>query len=487
MNINVLNKYPTECRSLFFSQSCFNFVFYGIKSIFILFIIGNYNLSENVAISILATYMVASYATSIFGGWIADSILGIRVTIFLGGVLQTLGLGILLIPGIEPFYISLSLLSLGTGLLKPALSTAVGATFTDPSDSRKDGAYSAFYIAMNFGSLTGPLCLGVFSQIFDGYEASIILSLFVSLLTIFYILKKIILKQEIQMPLLVKAKSKKWAMSLTVAILSTVCLTIFLLIRFHEFVGGLLGVIAIGSLIYFAQTLIYATPSERKGMLSIIPYIVLFAFFCSLFEQEGNSILLFFEKAVDRNLFGFKIPSPLLLSLGPVFVLLAGPFIASFLEKLSLIIPKNDGMLKLGIGFGLVAISFFILSLSCFTLNLASPIWVIGAIFIQTLGELFIVPVGFSNVSKLSPKRFRTLMMSFWLMAIAYGNYFAGFIAQFSLSEEPINESSPESYFNFFISLGIPSLLVALLLITYFIVKTFRGLRLEIMKKLAAD
>lgn len=477
-----LNKYPAECRSIFASQSAFNFIFYGIKSVFLFFVVDHFQLPENIAISILATFLAASYATSIMGGWIADVLVGIRSTILLGGILQTVGVYLLLTQEIEIFYMSLALLSLGTGLLKPALSAAVGASFSDPKDHRKDGAYSTFYIAMNFGSLVGPAVLGILGQELESHMASIFLCMVVSSLAVFYIFKSMVAGHPLDIPLRSSFTNQYVVWAVVGSILLFSFVLTYLFIRFHESIGGILGLIAVGTLLYFARTLYRANPAERKSIALIIPYILLFTFFCALFEQEGNSILLFFEKAVDRHIFGIEIPSPLLLSLGPIFVLLCGPFTSIVLEKISFQTAKGDGMLKLGIGFVLVSLSFILLSISCMGSGLTSPLWIICAILVQTLGELFIVPVGYSNVSKLSPQRFKTVMMSFWLMAIAYGNYFAGFIAQFSLAGEPPIGSSSSSYFVFFINLAIPALIVGAGLIGYFFMKNMSSLGLQFGK-----
>jgi POT family proton-dependent oligopeptide transporter len=116
-----------------------------------------------------------------------------------------------------------------------------------------------------------------------------------------------------------------------------------------------------------------------------------------------------------------------------------------------------------------------ILALGCAqTSSLVSPLWVGSAIFLQTIAELLIVPIGFSNISKLAPPRFRSIMMSFWLMAIAYGHYFGGFIAQFSLKDLWVSGDSLEHYYAFFWNLAIMPSIVGLLLLVYSYIKGTR-------------
>jgi POT family proton-dependent oligopeptide transporter len=218
-----------------------------------------------------------------------------------------------------------------------------------------------------------------------------------------------------------------------------------------------MGIIALGSFIYLGKVFYECNRQERADVLMILLYILIFTFFCSLFEQAGSSLMLFFEKAVDRQVLGIEFPSSTLFSLGSIFVIICSPLVMMFCERVLEKDKPVDGLVKIMIGFLFVSLSFFILMLSCWQeKGLVSPFWVGGALLIQTIGELLIVPIGFANVSKLSPPRFQSIMMSFWLMAIAYGSYFSGFIARSSLVEgSASSEISLEHYRHFFYNLGL--------------------------------
>ncbi|MBY0292640.1 MAG: hypothetical protein K2W92_05055, partial [Alphaproteobacteria bacterium] len=94
-------------------------------------------------------------------------------------------------------------------------------------------------------------------------------------------------------------------------------------------------------------------------------------------------------------------------------------------------------------------------------------------------GELLIVPIGYSNISKLSPPRLRSVMMSFWLMAIAYGNYLSGFIAQFSLNEPLPSESSLDHYQTFFLCLAAAPCIISILLFAFYHIKQPKALEAQ--------
>lgn len=444
----LFKKYPHGFQSLFTTQVFFNFSFYGLKAIFVLYIMTQYSLPESEAIGVFATLMALSYATSIIGGWISDQGLGIKNTIIIGGMLQSLGIACLMFPSRELCYLALAFISLGSGFYKPNLSSSVGMLFENPQDPQKDKAYSTFYIAMNLGSMVAPILCGFVSKTYGGYYNSLLLIIVTLIGGAYLFYKDVDFKQQreasFKLPFLTHPTSLGGLVFILLGLF-------YFLFRYHAVFSHLISFIAIGSLIYLGMIAIQSTPQERKNILKIVLYITLFALFCALFEQAGSSLMLFFEKAVDRSLFGLEIPSTVLLALGPIFVLFCSPLVLLFYTH---VLEKNqpmDAAIKFSIGFILTGFSFAILALSCYTNNgLISPLWVIGSILIQTVGELFIVPIGFSTISKLAPPRLRGVMMSFWLMAIAYGHSIGGFIAQFSVDHSITSDASLPHYQAFF-------------------------------------
>jgi len=463
MKLNFFKRYPEGFSGLFLAQAFYIFSFYGLKSIFVLYMIYQFSLSEKEAISLYASFMALSYLCSLIGGWIADKSLGIKHTLYLGGCLQICGVLCLIFFVPSMCFIGLAFISLGSGFFKPNLSTAVGMLFEDPKDPKKDKTYSAFYMAMNLGAFIAPLLCGFIGRRYGWHYGLGLFILSVSSgLYFFHTQSNFNHKKETFI-----SESDFLSNPFFVAMFLIFLLSLlYFLFQYRDSFDHLMGIIALGSFIYLGKIIYKCNRQERRDVLTILLYILFFTFFCSLFEQAGSSLILFFEKVVDKRIMGIEFPSSTLFSLAPIFVLILSPLLMMFCEK---VLEKNkplDGLFKVMIGFLFVSFSFFILMLGCWQKkSLVSPFWVVGAILIQTIGELWIVPVGFSNVSKLSPPRFRSVMMSFWLMAIAYGSYFSGFIARFSLVEREVSSDiSLEYYRHFFFSLGLMPLGVVFLL-----------------------
>ena len=470
MKLNFFKRCPAGFSGLFLTQVFYIFSFYGLKSIFVLYAISQFSFSEKEAVSLYATFMALSYVCSMIGGWIADKSLGIKHTLYLGGCLHISGVLCLMFSAQQMCFAGMALISLGSGFFKPNLSTAVGMLFENPKDPKKDKTYSAFYMAMNLGSFIAPLLCGFIGRRYGWHYG---LGLFVisvsSGLYFFHTKSNFKHKKEIFI-----SESDLLSNAFFVGILLVVLLSlIYFLFQYRDSFDHLMGIIALGSFIYLGKVFYECNRQERADILMILLYILIFTFFCSLFEQAGSSLMLFFDKTVDRHILDIEFPSSTLFSLGSIFVIICSPLLMMFCERVLEKDKPMDGLVKVMIGFLFLSLSFFILMLGCWQeKGLVSPFWVGGALLIQTIGELLIVPIGFSNVSKLSPPRFRSVMMSFWLMAIAYGSYFSGFIARSSLIQgSASSEISLEHYRHFFFGLGLMPLGASLLL---FILYGFR-------------
>ncbi len=463
MDTNNLKRHLTDFSSIYITQAIFTGCFYGIRAIFILYATLQFSLDEAEAISLFATFMILCYGTSLIGGYIADKGWGVKNTIMLGGVFSGLGLSLILFPLQDLFFLGLALTALGSGFIKPNIAASIGLLFEDPRDPRKDGVYSALYIAMNFGNLIAPIICGFVGKTY-GWHYGVTLLSAVFMGAVYFVYKTMHLHSSYKEDLCISRS--KLLMSITLLIV-----LLYLLFKYQESLHGLMGVVTCGSIVYLGRIFYQCNAEERRDVLSIIGYILLFALFCALYEQAGTSLMLFYEKAVDREVMGTVIPSSAFLSLDPLFVLLCGPFLlflsTKYVEKTT---PMN-GFVKTGWGFLGIAASFGILALSTLQRDVSSIplIWVVGAFFIQTIGELWVAPISFSKISQHAPMRYKSIMMSFWQMAIAYGHYFAGFIAQFSLSSPtPLSiDNSFDQYQSFFLYLTVLASCVGLSLLLY--------------------
>src|SRR3954471_7874958 len=145
--------HPRGLQTLFFTEMWERFSYYGMRAILILFMTasvaaGGLGWDAKRSATVYGLYTAGVYFTAIPGGWIADRLLGLRRAVLVGGILIALGHYALALNMRPFFYAGLVLIVMGTGLLKPNISSIVGQLYA-PDGARRDAGFSIFYMGIN--------------------------------------------------------------------------------------------------------------------------------------------------------------------------------------------------------------------------------------------------------------------------------------------------------------------------------------------------
>jgi POT family proton-dependent oligopeptide transporter len=160
--------HPIGLSTLFFTEMWERFSYYGMRAFLVLYMVGKAeeggrDMSDASAGVVMALYTSSVYLLSLPGGWIADRFLSQRRAVTYGGIGIMLGNALLALPVEGLFYPGLGVIAVGTGLLKPNISTIVGQLY-GPDDPRRDAGYTIYYMGINIGALVAPLACGFFAQ-----------------------------------------------------------------------------------------------------------------------------------------------------------------------------------------------------------------------------------------------------------------------------------------------------------------------------------
>ena len=155
--------HPRGLSTLFFTEMWERFSYYGMRAFLILYMVHALGFDDKHAGAVYGTYTGSVWFAAIFGGIIADRWLGQYRSVLLGGIIIALGHFTLAFKALPLFYTGLSLIVIGTGLLKPNVSTLVGSLY-EQGDARRDAGFSIFYMGINLGAFIGPLVAGYFAQ-----------------------------------------------------------------------------------------------------------------------------------------------------------------------------------------------------------------------------------------------------------------------------------------------------------------------------------
>jgi POT family proton-dependent oligopeptide transporter len=394
---------------------------------------------ERRAATIYGIYTMAVYLAGIPGGWLADRVLGHYRAVLIGGIIIAAGHFSMAVPGLPFFYFGLGLIVIGTGLLKPNVSSMVGSLYTR-DDKRRDAGFSLFYMGINLGAFIAPLICGWLGQTANWHLGFAAAGFGMIIGLIQYVAgRKYLTPVSQEEPIQATAAATGTAPQ-TDGVAPNRALT--------------------------------GTDWARIGAIGILTLFALL--FWAGFEQAGSSLTLFADRATRLSVFGWQFPSSWFQSVEPLFVILFSPVFAWLWLRLAKANKEPSSPAKFTLGLFFLSLSFALIIPAAVAFDSGrgrvSPWWLIGLYFLQMVGELCLSPVGLSMVTKLSPARLVGLMMGVWFFATAMGNYVAGWIAGF-LQDRAFSDVFHAAFLN----LVIATVILAALIIP--IKKLMRGVK----------
>ena len=402
--------HPRGLSTLFFTEMWERFSYYGMRAFLMLYMVapvamGGLGLADRDAASIYGTYTGSAWAAAILGGIVADRFLGQYRTVLVGGILIAAGHFTLAFKALTTFYAGLALIALGTGLLKPNVSTLVGSLYPR-GDARRDAGFSIFYMGINLGAFLGPIIAGYLAQRVDWHVGFAAAGVGMTLGLVQYVIGRARLKEAVAR----LGQQPTEATADTSAARRT------------------------------AETSRGFSADEWKRIGAIFIFFVAAVFFWGAYEQAGSTLNLFADRHVRLETMGFAIPSSWFQSVQPILVIILAPIFGWLWLRLGSREPSVPAKFALGLMF--MGLSFAVLipagAMASSEGIRVSPWWLIAAYFISELGELCVSPVGLSAVTKLAPLRIVGVMMGVWFLSNAFGNKLAGWAAGF-FSSMPLN------------------------------------------------
>ena len=455
--------HPRGLTTLFFTEMWERFSYYGMRALLTIFMTtaavnGGLGFSDKNAAVVYGTYTMSVYLLCILGGYLADNFIGSRKAVLWGGIVIAAGHYSMAIHAIPTFFIGLGLVAVGTGLLKPNISTMVGGLYP-PADDRRDAGFSIFYMGINLGALLASIVCGYLAQ-GEGWKNTLSgwgldpttswhwafgaagVGMTFGLFT--YIRRAGTLAHVGHAPS-ATTDGRPWGKLLLVALASLVLIGVMIAADYYKWIVIALFVAQIGAVLFFALR-----PGEdNKRMAAILVFFIAAQIFWAIFEQAGSSMTLFADRLTNNRVFGWEFPSSWWQSVNSAWVIALAPVFAWAWIKLGAKQPSSPA--KFAFGLVLVSLSFvwMIPAARLTAEGKVSPLWLLGLYFLQTAGEMFLSPVGLSTMTKLASARLVGLVMGIWFLAAALGNKLAGVLAGDFQSE------SPAALANFFLTQAI--------------------------------
>ncbi len=475
--------HPKGLMTLFFTEMWERFSYYGMRALLILFMTtavfeGGLGFDDKTSGAIYGLYTMGVYLLALPGGWLADRLFGLKQSVWYGGIIIALGHFTMALPGVvklfsssevekvalstfdtNSFFLGLILIVLGTGLLKPNISSIVGQLYPAGS-SKRDAGFSIFYMGINIGGFIAPIICGTLAT-YDWHLGFGVAGLGMVFGLIQYRLTSNTLVGLGDKPLFLseaeKSGNKKLKIntSIILAVLAVVVAILFtgvVPIDVSAIAGASGTVIAIVAFGFLGYVMAFGGLDKAdRNKVGVIAILFLFsAMFWSGFEQAGSTLNLFGERFTDRMVLGWEIPASYFQSINSLFIIIFAPFFGALWVWLGRRNLEPSSPLKFTFGLILLGVGFLIMYFAAKIAasgDLAAPTWLIMTYMIHTFGELSLSPVGLSLVTKLAPKNYGGQMMGIWFLSVALGNLFAGLIAgEASGGSEEALAQMPDQY-----------------------------------------
>ena len=444
--------HPRGLTTLFFTEMWERFSYYGMRALLMLFMVktaadGGLGMDTKSAAAIYGTYTMSVYLLSILGGFIADNFIGSRRAVLFGGIVIATGHFAMALNSSSTFFTGLVLIALGTGLLKPNISTMVGALYS-PTDVRRDAGFSIFYMGINVGAFLAPLLTGYLAQS-AGWKTQLVswglnpahswhwgfaaAGVGMTLGLVVYVLQRDRLAHVGNAPEPTPDGSRPWGKLGLVALASLALIaTMKASDTYPVLIYGIFA-LQIVAVLFFA----FRPDQDSKRLAAILVFFIAAEIFWAIFEQTGSTISLFADRLTRNEVFGYAFPSSWWQSVNSIWVILLAPIFALLWIRLGSRQPSSPMKFVLGLLF--VALSFVLMvpAAKLTAEGRIGPVWLVGLFFLQTAGEMLLSPVGLSTMTKLAPQRLVGLVMGIWFLAAALGNKLAGVLAGEFKSEDP--------------------------------------------------
>ena len=424
--------HPKGLYMLFFAEMWERFSYYGMRALLIFYLTKHWLFDDGKSNLIYGAYTSLVYITPVLGGYLADRYLGQRKAVLFGDILLMCGHFLMAVEGvggqddptINVFWTALAFIIVGSGFLKANISVMVGQLYK-LTDTRRDGAYTIFYMGINLGAAVGTILVGYLGETVGwGYGFGLAgIGMLAGLIV--FVLGKKTLRGAGEAPRALPS-GREWTIyGIGIAAVAV----IWALVQYQDVIQALLIVSGLGLLGYVLFQAFKLDREPRQRIFAILFLIALNPLFWGLFEQAGGSLNLYTDRFVDRA----GVPATLFQSINPIYIIILAPMFAGLWVALGKRGLEPSAPAKFALALFQVGLGFLVFVWGANAVGTAAmtPVIFVFLIYLlHTTGELCLSPVGLSAMNRLAPSFMASLIMGAWFYMTAVGNFVAGKIGE---------------------------------------------------------
>ena len=463
-------QWPRQIPYIIASEACERFSFYGMRNILTPFLMTALLLSipeelrGTMAKDVFHSFVIGVYFFPLLGGWIADRFFGKYNTILWLSLIYCVGHAFLAIfeHSIQGFYTGLFLIALGSGGIKPLVSSFMGDQFDQTNKTLAQKAFDLFYFTINFGSFFASLSMPLLLKYYGAAVAFGIPGVLMFIATVFFWLGR---KRYVHMPpepknphgflpvirtaLLTKIAGQA-NIGLVLALVGIISAAYALVnIPTLGIVAGLccalvlvMGFVGAGASLQLERARGIHPDIAVDGVRSVLRILILFALvtpFWSLFDQKASTWIL---QANDMSKPEWFEPA-MMQALNPLLVMLLIPLnnfvLYPAIERMGI---KLTALRKMGAGIAITGVSWIVVGSIQLVMDGGSALsifWQIVPYALLTFGEVLVSATGLEFAYSQAPKAMKGTIMSFWTLSVTVGNLWV-LLANVSVKSPAVTE-----------------------------------------------
>jgi len=461
--------------TIFLIEMWERFGFYGMQALIVYYMVQRLEFPDERATLVWGAAAALIYVAPAIGGWIGDKILGTRRTMLLGGVILSIGYGLMVVPGQSVWFMfcALGVIVVGNGLFKANAGNLVRKIY-EGDDSRIDSAFTIYYMAVNLGAMISQLLTPWLKDYVNehygnglGWHVAFAVCAVGLVLGLanYWLMRRYmdhIGSEPDEQPL-------NWGKLGAVLAGSVVAVFASAYILEHEGVARafvyLAGAVVIGIFAYLINT---SQRNERAGLIAALVLTVQSMFYFIFYQQMSTSLALFALRNVDPAFVVFGVHlwdwSPAQFqAFNPIWIFILSPVLAWAYTYAGKADKDLSIAAKFALGFVIVAVGFFIYGASGHLANDQGKVsswlmvWGYGAI---SLGELLVSGLGLAMIARYVPARMGGFMMGAYFVASGVSQYLGGLVATYASVPRNITDplESLPIYTSLFNKLGVAAL-----------------------------
>ena len=426
------NKHPNSLWILCFTETWERYGFYVLQSLIALYISLHFGMNDAEVYFLVGAFTALSYISPIVGGWISDHYLGQKQSVLFGLLLLAASyLGLAWTDKLSGIYPLLAGVALGTGLLKPNLSSLLGRQYDNDTEQRNSG-FTLFYMGINLGIFLGTSLPSKIQAIFGWHACffSAAIGIFIALALFTGGSSYIITPNWLQ--------SRKTNQRISDYILAgIIALSFYLIARFvllHQSISNIFfySTVFLG-ISYIFYTIFHERDLQRKQTITYFLLLIISTCFWSFYFQIFMSLTLFISRCVQPQVFGINVPAPYYIAVQSLGIVVFGFVLQKFWKKRGNTKKNTSIAYNTSITFFLSILTMiFVYSLILLAISSTAPLekispWLILlAYLLISLAELLISPIGLASVSSLVRTDIVGTMMGIFFVSLGLGGFFAG-------------------------------------------------------------